>query len=301
MPSLKSHLVALYLKYTRKRAFASAESIRAWAAWSRARSTHRPPDILRNRLQIAEREVDGIPVYEVTPPALKSDLHIIYMHGGAYLFEITSYHWKLIAEMAERLGVRATVPIYKLAPDHTFPAIFGPVRTVCGEVFRYTAPEKVVFMGDSAGGNMAVVLTMMAAEEGLPIPGHHVLISPGLDMSLQNPALYEAEKLDPWLGIEGGKEAIRLYAPGMETTDWRISPIFGDLSVLPRTLILSGTRDVLSPDTVIFVEKARAAGVDIELMLEPGMIHVWPLIDMPEARRARDRIVTFLSETEPAG
>ena len=301
MPSLKSPLVALYLKYTRKRAFASAESIRAWAAWARARSTHRPPDILRNRLQIAEREVDGIPVYEVTPPALKSDLHIIYMHGGAYLFEITSYHWRLIAELAERLGVRVTVPIYKLAPDHTFPAIFDPVRTVCGEVFRHTAPEKVVFMGDSAGGNMAVVLTMMAAEEGLSIPGHHVLISPGLDMSLQNPALYEAEKLDPWLGIEGGKEAIRLYAPGMETTDWRISPIFGDLSVLPRTLILSGTRDVLSPDTVIFVEKARAAGVDIELMLEPGMIHVWPLIDMPEARRARDRIVAFLSETEPAG
>src|SRR5690606_34661062 len=300
MPSLKSHLVALYLKYTRKRAFASAESIRTWAEWARARSTHRPPDTVRESMRITEREVDDIPVYEVEPPTLKSGLHIIYLHGGAYLFEITSYHWRLIAEMAERLGARVTVPIYRLAPDHTFPAIFGPVHTVCSEILRRDAPEKVVFMGDSAGGNMAVVLTIMAAEQGLPIPGHHVLISPGLDMSLKNPALYEVEKLDPWLGTEGGKEAIHFFAPGLETTDWRISPIFGDLSVLPRNLIFSGTRDVLSADTVIFVEKARAAGVDIELMLEPGMIHVWPLIDMPEARRARDRIVAFLNETELA-
>jgi len=123
-----------------------------------------------------------------------------------------------------------------------------------------------------------------------------VLISPGLDMTLSNPRTREVERIDPWLGIPGGLEAIRLYAPTIDRADWRISPIYGNLSVLPKTLLLAGSRDMLTPDSLIFVEKARAAGVDIELLLGEGMIHVWPLINMPEARRARDRIVAFLGE-----
>jgi acetyl esterase/lipase len=135
---------------------------------------------------------------------------------------------------------------------------------------------------------------MMAAQSGLPSPGRHVLISPGLDMSLSNPEVFEAAKLDPWLAIPGGLEAIRLYADGFDRKDWRISPLYGDLSVLPKTLLLTGTRDILHPDCLVFAERARAAGVDVELFIEPGMIHVWPLIAIPEARRARKRIVGFL-------
>jgi acetyl esterase/lipase len=69
-------------------------------------------------------------------------------------------------------------------------------------------------------------------------------------------------------------EAIRLYAPGINVSDWRISPLDGDLSVLPRTLLLTGTRDLLTPDNLIFAEKARAQGVDVQLLVEPSMFHV---------------------------
>ena len=65
--------------------------------------------------------------------------------------------------------------------------------------------------------------------------------------------------------------------------------------MLPKTLLLTGSHDLLSPDNLIFAKKARAAGVEIEVVYEEGMFHVWPLIDMPEARRARDSIVTFLA------
>jgi len=107
--------------------------------------------------------------------------------------------------------------------------------------------------------------------------------------------VFAAERDDAWLGIAGGREAIRLYSAGMDPTDWRISPLYGDLSVLPKTLLLTGSRDLLTPDNLIFAEKARAAGVEIEVVHEQGMFHVWPLIDMPEARRARDSIVAFLT------
>ncbi|TIV12500.1 MAG: alpha/beta hydrolase, partial [Mesorhizobium sp.] len=92
-----------------------------------------------------------------------------------------------------------------------------------------------------------------------------------------------------------GLEAVRLYSAGFDRKDWHISPLYGDLSVLPKTLLLTGSRDMLTPDNLIFAERARAAGVEVDVVYEEGMFHVWPLIEMPEARRARDSIVGFLS------
>lgn len=299
MPSLKSHVVSFVLRHSRKKAFSSPENLRRWIASARKTEDHHPPAWLRGRLDISIGETHGFPVYEIAPKAGERR-RILYLHGGAYVFQITSYHWGLIAEMAERLGFGITVPIYPIAPEHDFHAMFGMVGGVYRNMLGETDARDIVFMGDSAGGNMAVVLTMMAAEEGLPLPFRHVLISPGLDMSLANPEVFEAERHDPWLGIPGGLEAIRLYSAGIDRSDWHISPLYGDLSVLPKTLLLTGSRDLLTPDNLIFATRARAAGVDVEVVHEEGMFHVWPLIDMPEARRARERIVAFLGEKRPA-
>ena len=299
MPSLKSHVVSLILKHSRKQAFTSPQNLQRWIAKARRTQSHQPPAWMTARFGVETRTVNGFPVYEI-PPKAGEEKRILYLHGGAYVFEITSYHWKLIAEIAGRLGFGVTVPIYPIAPEHDFHAMFGMVEAVYRQMLEATRAEDIAFMGDSAGGNMAVVLTMMAARSGLPAPSRHVLISPGLDMSLSNPQVFEVERNDPWLAIPGGLEAIRLYSAGIDRGDWRISPLYGDLAVLPKTLLLTGSRDLLSPDNLIFAAKARAAGVDIEVLYEKGMFHVWPLIDMPEARRARDRIVEFLKQPSSA-
>ncbi len=299
MASLKSRFIELYLRHTRKKAFSSAAAFRARIKSARRRETHQPPRRLAAKVDIEHHTLHGIPVYEVRPRNLQGlprGKRILYFHGGAYVFEITPHHWHLIAELACRLDAHITVPIYRLAPEYTFDDIFGPVRALYREVVRKTPPDRFVLIGDSAGAHMAVVLTMMAAKENLPRADRLVLISPGLDMSTSNPRLRELEKADPWLGIEGGMEAVRLYAPGFSLRDWRVSPVFGDLSVLPRSLVLTGTRDMLSADVQIFVDKARQEGADVELVIGQNMIHVWPLIDMPESRPARDRIVDFVSD-----
>lgn len=300
MPSLKSRIVSLYLRTTRKKAFASAAEMNRWIARARTLEDHRPPASVARRLDIARREVLGYPVYDVAPRGGHGGRRILYLHGGAYVFEITSFHWRLIAEMAQRLNARITVPVYPIAPEHRFEEMFGMVMETYRRILAESPAGEIVFMGDSAGGNMAVVLTMMAAEEGLAGPDLHVLISPGLDMTLENPDIAQAARLDPWLDIEGGLEAIRHYAPHMDRADWRISPIKGDLSVLPPTLILAGEFDLLTLDTIRFADLARRAGVEVELVVEPGMMHVWPLIEMPEAKRARNLIVDFVNGDVPS-
>ena len=294
MPSFKSHLFAFVLKHTRKKSFASVEGMHARLKAARATEDFRPPRTIAQRMDIAERAVDEMKVYEVRPKTGASDLRIVYLHGGAYLFEITAHHWKLIAEMAERLSARVTVPIYPLAPEAKAERIIGVCMALYRDVLSQTAADNLVLMGDSAGANMALVLSMTAAREGLSGPAGLVLISPPVDLSLANPAIHEAEKNDPWLGVPGAEEATRLYADGIDHADWRISPLYGDLSVLSPMLVLTGTRDLLNPDTHVFAARARAVGVPVDILEEPGMFHVWPLLDMPEAHRARDRMVAFI-------
>jgi acetyl esterase/lipase len=298
MPSLKSRCVGLYLKLTRKKAFSSAEELHRWIAADQRTRDPRPPKALIRSLGIEERAIDGFPVYDI-PATRRGAGHVVYFHGGAYCFEITRYHWALIADVARRTGARVTVPIYPLAPEHDFHAIFRMAMETYRAVLGESRASEVVFMGDSAGGNMAVVLTMMAAQKRLPLPGRQVLISPGLDMTASE-AMMAAAADDPWLDVPGGMEAIRLYCAGLDVADWRISPRHGDLAVLPKTLVFSSTRDLLHSGTLGFVEGARAAGVDVELFVEEGMYHVWPLIETVEARRARDRIVAFLGQGIPA-
>ncbi len=295
MPSLKSRFVAFMLRNTRKKAFASPEGLHRWIAASRRKQDHRPPLKIAARFDIAERAVLGHPVYELAPRGGARGPHILYLHGGAFVFELTRFHWHLIAEMAGRLSARITIPVYPLAPEHDHRAIFAMGMAVYREVMTATPADNVVVMGDSAGGTMAVVLNMMAMAEGLPRPSRQVLMSPGLDMTLEDPRARAFARTDPWLDIDGGLEAVRLYAGDLQRTDWRVSPVYGDLTGLPPTLILVGERDLLTPGTLGFVERARAAGASIDLIGEPHMFHVWPLIDMPEARVARDRIVGWLS------
>jgi len=294
MASLKSHFYAFVLKHTRKKAFMSEEGLRQRLAKMRPVEDHRPPEKVKDRLEITQREVQGHVVYEARPRAGTAGRRLLYLHGGAYCFELTPFHWLLIAELAERLSAQVTVPVYPLAPEHQFDQIYG----MAGEVYRQVFAEAphAAIVGDSAGANMALVLTLMAAERGDPIASSLALLSPSVDSSLANPEVHDYARRDPWLDIPGALAAMHMYAGALKLDDWRISPIYGNVAALPRTVIFSGTRDLLYPDTVLFVDKARAAGVDIELVRGDGMFHVWPLLDIPEARPARDRMVAFLEQ-----
>ena len=142
MPSLRSHIVALVVRNWHRSAFTSPEGLHRWIRWARQRENHRPPLDLGGRVDVTARTVAGSPVYEVRPRRIESRQRLLYLHGGAFVFQITSYHWKLIAELAERAGATVTVPIYPIAPEHGFHEIFGMVMEVYRELLRETPASR---------------------------------------------------------------------------------------------------------------------------------------------------------------
>jgi epsilon-lactone hydrolase len=260
-----------------------------------------PSRSMRRRLDVSSRLYRGREVFTVGPKPGRGCRNeqsarpgqVLYLHGGAFVEGIFSWHWYFITRMVERLGMTFTVPLYPLAPEHDA----GTIGAFTLDLYRELVgdrPEPWVIMGDSAGGGLTVALTRQAIASGLTPPAAQVLLSPWLDLTMTDPGQQTLEKIDPLLSRAGPEAAGRWYAGAWPTTDPRVSPMFGDIAALPRTLLICGSHDILVTDARRFSALAGAAGVAVEYHEEEGLIHAYPLLFFPESRKARDRIMHFV-------
>jgi epsilon-lactone hydrolase len=259
-----------------------------------------PPRAMRRRVDVSSRPYREREVFTVRPKPRRRGKdwadqpgHVLYLHGGAFVEGIFWWHWYFIARMVERLGMTFTVPLYPLAPEHDAATIGAFTLSLYRELLA-DRPEPLVVMGDSAGGGLTVALIQQAVASGLTAPAAQVLLSPWLDLTMTDPAQEALEEIDPLLSRAGPEAAGRWYAGAWPTTDPRVSPMFGDIAALPRTLLICGTHDILVTDARRFRALASAAGVPVEYHEEDGLIHAYPLLFFPESRKARDRIMHFV-------
>ena len=143
-------------------------------------------------------------------------------------------------------------------------------------------------MGDSAGGTIAISTNLMLRNEGPPVD-LTVLISPALDLRMGNPEIDAVQPSDPWL-VKKGQLLLSEMWTEKQFDDPVINPILADPDGIGRLLIFSGTRDILNPDTRLFVQHAKHAGNDVAYHEAPGQLHVYPLLPTPEAKWARREI-----------
>ncbi|MGY2063891.1 alpha/beta hydrolase fold domain-containing protein [Blastococcus sp. SYSU DS0619] len=237
----------------------------------------------------------GWPVYRVLPRDRTPDRAAVYVHGGAWVNQIHPLHWRLVARLAARSGTAITVPVYPLAPVGTAATVVPPVADLVGALADRHGAGRVTAMGDSAGGQIALSAALLLRDRGLPPLHRTVLVSPALDLTLANPEIDVVEPQDPWLARPGTRAAIELWRGDLPLTDPLVSPLFGDLAGLGPLTVFSGTRDITSPDTRLLVDRARAAGVPVDHHEEEGLVHVHPLLPVPEGRRARRLMAAVLA------
>ncbi|WP_051026966.1 alpha/beta hydrolase fold domain-containing protein [Nocardia higoensis] len=246
-----------------------------------------PTARLRRRHLVTRSERGEFGVYTVTPRGRDPHCTVVYLHGGAYIGEITAHHWRFISRLADR-GARVLVPIYGLAPQFSYRDAYPFVT----RVYRDAAdlPGPLTLMGDSSGGGLALGLAQTLRDLGAGVrqPDRLMLISPWLDLTIANPEVAGVD--DPWLVREGLLEAGRAWAAGDDPTDPRLSPLNGELAGLPAIDIHAGTRDLAYPDCELLRERAVAAGVPARLTVVDGGLHVTPLLPVREGRTAAAEI-----------
>lgn len=253
------------------------QKLEYWADNPRLPYSGEPPRRVRSRIDVRRDDVDGRPVYEVTPLRCGPTRgHAVYLHGGAYVLDfIPSLHWPAIARLANLLGRTMTVPIYPLAPEHCYREVFGFLLGLYRRVLDRYDPETVAVMGDSAGGGMALALCHAVRDAGLPPPTDAVLLCPWVHVALPHPEVAGLSRSDVTFNVDDLRAAGLRYAGGDPVDNPLVSPATGPLDGLPRLTIFSGTHDVLHPDTREFWDRAVAAGLDVDGYEQYGGRHLW--------------------------
>lgn len=287
---VEAAIVFAYLRRTRKPVYSDAARYTQHLHGPKADAG--PPRRLYRRHRVGERTVAGFRCVTVAPRAHAQGGSVLYLHGGAYVNEIAPQHWSLIGALA-RAGAAVHVPLYGLAPQHTFTEAYAMLDTLYTDLAA--TAEGLTVMGDSAGGGLALGFAQTLRDTGRPLPRSLALIAPWLDIACRSPRIPEIEPTDPWLGRAGAVIAGRAWAGGADADDPRLSPLLGDMRGLPPIDAYYGTRDITFADAPGLERACRTAGTPLDLQVAEGACHVYPLVPVREGRRARRRIIARAS------
>jgi acetyl esterase/lipase len=230
-----------------------------------------------------------------TPPNDRGQA--LLLHGGAFVLGSPETHHGLAAAIARTSSLAVHLLDYRLAPEHPYPAAIQDALSAATAIAdRFS---NWVLVGDSAGGGLALALLIALQNCGARLPAKAALISPWLDLTLSAASMDDCAADDAMLSRRGLAQDAGRYAPGLDLSDPRISPLFADLTGLPPILLQVGGRELLRDDSLRLAERIDQAGGQVELQLWEEMTHAWFAFSptVPEA----DAAILSLGEWLGAG
>jgi len=289
MASLQAYLTAWVLKRRLKPRLELAKDPLV------VRKLMRPEPVpIPRGIRITPQEVGGVAGEWVAPESASATL--LYLHGGGYVGCSPQSHRPITIAFAQR-GLRVFAPDYRMAPEHLFPAAVEDAVVVYRALLE--RGEKIVVGGDSAGGGLALALMLSLRDADLPLPSAAVLFSPWTDLAATGESLVTNDRrCAMFRGANIGPTA-RYYLGSADPRNPLASPLYADLKHLPPLLIHVGKNEVLLSDSTRLAERARAAGVAVDIKIWPVVPHVWQLVPrMPEARKSLREASEFLLSSE---
>ncbi len=217
---------------------------------------------------------------------------ILYLHGGGYTCGGEAYAKAFGIRLAMRYGVRVLCPAYRLAPEHPFPAALEDALEAYSYL-RNKGYEKITLCGESAGGGLCYSLCLKIKALGLPMPCGIVAVSPWTDLTMSGISYQENQEIDPSLSREFLDFCVKSYAqnPG----DPYVSPLLGDLTGLPPSLIFAGSDELLRSDSELLHKRLEGQGAKSALYVKPDRWHAYLMYGLQEDKKDFDRINRFLS------
>lgn len=294
MPSLSHRLVSFVLpRLNPKSTIRDVEKFRAALVEHNKGRLTMPPESVRRSHDIEVIDL-GFPAYVVTRRGSSAwSRTIVHLHGGSFTSPSHKQQWKWALRLAAKTDARLVFPAYPLAPEFSWrdshEPLVGMVESLLGE-------GPVVLAGDSAGGGLALALAESIRDRGGPQPSHLLLIAPWVDLTGSAPGTEEAAARDPWLHWDNHHTYAMFWAGTAEDLARpEVSPGLGRLDGLPPTLMFCGTHDMLYPGCVVLAERAEETGWDLEFVVGHGMLHVYPILPISEARPALRQAASFIN------
>jgi acetyl esterase/lipase len=271
------------------------------------RRTDRLAALLRTPRGVSVRKIiaGSAPAELLIPAGAPEDRALLYFHGGGFIFCSLSTHRAMTARLAIAAGTRAVSVDYRLAPEHPFPAALED----CLAAYRWLvksgiSPRRIVVAGDSAGGNLTLALLLALRRDGDPLPAAAVGLSPATDLTWSGESFRTKTGIDP-IFPKGSASPLssQIEADYIGSEDPRnplISPLYGDWRGMPPILLHVGEDEVLLDDSARLADRVRAAGGEANVVVWPGMWHVFQAFApfLPEANRSIRQIGKFIMEQQ---
>jgi len=241
-----------------------------------------------------------IPGIWVHPANWRSDEAIVHLHGGWFNFGSAKAYRHLVGHIAARAGARAFIPDYRRAPEHPFPAATDDVLA-CYRRLAGNGVRRIALTGDSAGGNLALVLASRVTGEAVSTNATLVgiaVLSPVTDLTLSGATYATRADADPFFTRAQVAELVHSYLGKADAKHPLASPLHSQLAGTPPVRIHVGDDEVLLDDSLRYIERAVAAGVDARADVWMGMPHGFPgsIGRLKAAARALDAVGAFLTE-----
>lgn len=222
---------------------------------------------------------------------------ILYCHGGGYTSGNLGYSRVLASKLTHVTGYDVLTFDYRLAPEHPYPAaVEDALRAWDHLMYLGYGARDVTVVGDSAGGNLALVLCRRLREQKRMLPGSLVLLSPWTDMTASGPSYTERQEIDPMLTMDYIKAVRTAYAGGRDLQDPDLSPLLGDFSGFPPTLIQVGTHEILYSDAEQLYHKLEETRIPCTFEVYEDMWHVFQMFPTKKSAGAMTHISHFLLE-----
>jgi acetyl esterase/lipase len=242
-------------------------------------------------------DADGVRAEWVQGGSAKDNRAVLYYHGGGYYGGSVSTHRGFAARISLAADARLLLVDYRLAPENPFPAAVEDATHAYRWALRQgLSPDRLAMAGDSAGGGLAVAAMLELKASGDPLPAAGVCLSPWFDLALTGQSIQAKASVDPTLRASDLPFVAQSYLGSADPRTPTASPLYGDLTGLPRILIQVGTDEILLDDSRRFADRAGKMGVSVKLEIWEGMFHVWQAYAglFPEARLAINEIGEFL-------
>jgi acetyl esterase/lipase len=269
-----------------RRKMTDAYTARARVAWTR---------LCPNTL--VDSTIAGVPVHIVTPdgmPEASKDKVLLNLHGGGFNSDSGSYTESI--PIASYTGIKVVAVLYRLAPEHPYPAAVDDSVAVYKELLKSYKPSHIVIYGTSAGAILTAEVAARLKQLGLPQPAALGIFSGMGDFAREgdSQAMYALRGLAGHLDPPASGAHLSEYVASTDPKDPVLSPIYGDLHGLPPTLFITSGRDLLLSGTVNLHRAYLNAGVDARLVVFDALTHAfWYDPMLPESIEANHMMADF--------